>query len=97
MYCVTCGSKVEESFKYCSPCDTKIENLGNKSIEVNNSTGNAATPHGHGHAKGQTLPTFEQFAKAKSGERQSNFRPKKCSKPNINEVMLNHVEGLPCH
>ncbi len=88
MYCVKCGSKVEESFKYCLSCGTKIENLGKKSIEVNNSTGNAATPHGHGRAKGQTLPTFEQFSKAKSEERQSNFRPKKRSKPSINEVTL---------
>ncbi len=89
MYCVKCGSKVEESFKYCSSCGTKIENLGKKSIEVSNSTGNAATQHGHGRAKGQTLPTFEQFLKAKSEERQSNFRPKKRSKPSINEVTLN--------
>lgn len=97
MYCVSCGTKVEEAFNYCSSCGTKVENYQKKrerSVEASEGS-SQSTSHGHGTGsvlKQQTLQTFAQFAKAKSEERQSHFKPKKRSKQSVHvlhEVTLN--------
>lgn len=88
MFCVSCGTKVEEAFKFCSGCGTKVERKRQKIVEASkeNDTGS----QGGSCAKRQTtMPTYAQFARAKSEERQSNFRPKKRSKPNVHEVTVN--------
>ena len=94
MYCFSCGAKVEKAFNYCSSCGTKVENCQKKrerSVE-------ASEGGSHGGLKRQTtLPTFAEFTKAKSEERQSNFKPS-VGKVTLNIGLMEYVlsELKPC-
>ena len=93
MFCTACGAKVKDTFNYCSSCGTKIGDLRKKTeYQKRNNAANEGTSQDHVSnvgAKRQPLPTFAQYTKAKSVERQSHFKPTKRSKPNIHEVTLN--------
>ena len=78
MYCSSCGAELQDTFNFCSSCG--IYKVGNYQQQSQQQS----------HVKRQsTLPTFAQFAKTKSAERQSHFKPNKRSKPNVHEVTLN--------
>lgn len=86
MFCISCGAKVEEAFNFCSGCGAKVERKRERSVEKRVEASKASDSN----AKRQTtMSTYAQFAKAKSEERKSNFRPKKRSKPIVHEVSLN--------
>ena len=77
MHCSSCGAELQDTFNFCSSCGIKVGNNQQQSQQQ---------PH---PKRQSTLPTFAQFAKSKSAERQSNFKPNKRSKPNVHEVTLN--------